>query len=240
VHGHAPGPPPGQPQSAGRASVAVLLQRCVRAARLEQLAMRAISAICPFARTTTWSGSCAGCSRCDGDHRPAVKHGRERALQPPGGADLPARRRGTWFPGAPQLIADAEEGQRSTPAPAAMLSHEQSQEGPNSMSRHPQQASQAVADRDRGHARLRTITATAGMASVVVAGAVAFALPGSHHAASPAAGSSAASGSASGRSGSSGTGSSGTGSSSTGSGLSPASTAPAAGSGSGSVTSGGS
>jgi hypothetical protein len=110
------------------------------------------------------------------------------------------------------------------------------------MSGHSQQTSRAIADRDRGHARLRTVTATAGVLGVVAAGAVAFALPGAQHTTSGSSGSTGTAGSTgtSGSSAADATGSSSAGSSSAGSSLSPASTAPSASSGSGSVTSGGS
>ncbi len=107
------------------------------------------------------------------------------------------------------------------------------------MSRHAQETRRAVADRDRGHARLRTVTATAGVMSVVTAGAVAFALPGAHHTAS-ASSASAASGSAAASTRTSGSSGTSAGSSTGSSGLSKASTAPSASSGSGTVTSGGS
>ena len=83
----------------------------------------------------------------------------------------------------------------------------------------------AIASRARGHSRVQTATTTVGLASVVTAGAIALALPGSHSTTSSAgstssgsssAGSSsgtASSGSTKVSSGSSGTGSSGTGSS---------------------------
>jgi hypothetical protein len=109
------------------------------------------------------------------------------------------------------------------------------------MSRHSRDTRRAVADRDHGHARLRAVTTTAGLASVLAAGAVAFALPGAEHVASTAS-ASASSGSTatSGSSGSGTSSSSSTSSSSKSKSLTKASSAPSASSGTSSVTSGGS
>lgn len=106
------------------------------------------------------------------------------------------------------------------------------------MSRHSRDTRRAVADRDHGHARLRAVTTTAGLASVLAAGAVAFALPGAEHAASTAS-ASASSGSTA-TSGSSGSGTSSSSSTSKSKSLTKASSAPSASSGTSSVTSGGS
>ena len=97
-----------------------------------------------------------------------------------------------------------------------------------------------VADRKRNRARLRGVTAAAGLASVLTAAGVAYSLPGSAHATTQV--SSSASSGASGRSAaskSSGSAGSSSSSSSSGGGLKSAS-APASSSGSGQVTSGGS
>ncbi len=89
------------------------------------------------------------------------------------------------------------------------------------------------AARDRNRARVRSVTAAAGLASVLAAGAVAYNLPGStHSAAASTQQSSSGSGSASSSSAKSSSSSSGSGLKST--------TAPSASSGSPAVTSGGS
>jgi hypothetical protein len=80
----------------------------------------------------------------------------------------------------------------------------------------------AMEARREGRARLRAVTATVGAVGLVGAGVVAFALPGSHHAASST-GTGASSSAGSNSSGSSGTGSGSTSSGSTGSGASSSS-----------------
>jgi hypothetical protein len=124
-----------------------------------------------------------------------------------------------------------EEGTRMTPATG------QTRDGGRT---------QRIAARERHRIRLRTITATAGLASVLTAAGVAYSLPGSAHATSTQQGSSASSGRSASGSSSSGKSSSSTGSSSSGAGSSAASSglqgssAPGSSSGSGQVTSGGS
>jgi hypothetical protein len=101
---------------------------------------------------------------------------------------------------------------------------------------------QKIAARDRNRARLRKITATAGLASVLTAAGVAYTLPGSAHATSAQQSSgTSSSGSGTGSSGASksSSGKSSSSSSSSSSGLQGTS-APSSSSGSGQVTSGGS
>jgi len=100
----------------------------------------------------------------------------------------------------------------------------------------------AVARRDKTRARLRAVTAAAGIASVLTAAGVTYSLPGPAHAATAHAASGSSSASGTGHSGlakSAGSSSASSGSGSSGSGFSAAK-APSASSGSGQVTSGGS
>jgi hypothetical protein len=103
---------------------------------------------------------------------------------------------------------------------------------PDSLPPAPGRADRAAV-RDRNRARIRTVTAAAGLTSILTAGAVAYTLPGSTQAATASAQSSVRSG------GSSHLSSSGSTSSSSGSALKSTS-APSASSGSPAVTSGGS
>ena len=142
---------------------------------------------------------------------------------------------------AQRIPAARSEARQRLAGEAGNLSY-QPTEG-QTMSPDSQSADQAAA-RDRNRARIRTVTAVAGLTSVLAAGAVAYTLPGSTHAATASAQSSSSTSSAAARSSSSGSTSStsNTGksnSSASGSGLKSTS-APAASSGTSAVTSGGS
>jgi hypothetical protein len=203
--------------------------------------------LCPWLISTA---SCTDPSTVSGDNRfahlrPAGQRSRGSATgrtRTVGGRTCAPRQRSSGFPaGRPRATDSVRRSVSELARPVWTVSATWPTSARRTGRAPMTPAPSAVASRNRNRARLRAVTAAAGIASVLTAAGVTYTLPGPAHAtaahASSGSSKSGSQASAGASSGSSGTGSSGSGSSSSGL---RTSAPPSAASGSGQVTSGGS